>query len=77
LVLPLNKVVDSPDSYVVIHYAWAKPGEQPIPDINKQKGQTFTIPPENDKLYKVIDIRPDEVDIQLPSGQKLILRKGK
>jgi len=77
LVLPLNKVVDSPDSYVVIHYAWAKPGDQPIPDINKQKGQTFTIPPDNDKTYKVIDIKPEAVDIQLPSGEKRTLRKEK
>ena len=77
LILPLNQVVDSPESYVVLKYMWALPGEKEPDPINKQKGQTFTIPPENEKVYKVIDIRPDEVDIQLPSGQKLTLRKGK
>ena len=77
LILPLNKVVDSPESYAVISYRWIKPGEQGTPDMNKQKGHTFNIPPENDKVYKVVDIRPDEVDIQLPSNQKLTLRKGK
>jgi hypothetical protein len=77
LILPLNKVVDSPDSYVVIHYAWTPPGGQPTPEINKQKGQSFNIPPENDKSYKVIDIKPEGVDIQLPSGEKRTLRKEK
>jgi hypothetical protein len=78
LALPLNRVVDSPDSYVVIHYAWALPGAQPIEDINKQKGQTFKIPPDDKTEYKVIDIKPDTVEIQpLPSGEKLTLRKAK
>jgi hypothetical protein len=77
LMLPIGKIVDSPESYVVIKYLWFPFGGQESAPMNKQKGQTFTIPPENDKLYKVIDIRPDEVDIQLPSGQKLTLRKGK
>jgi hypothetical protein len=61
----------------VIHYAWTPPGGQPAPEIKKQKGQTFTIPPENDKTYKVIDIKPEGVDIQLPSGEKRTLRKEK
>lgn len=74
LVLPLNKIVDSPDSYVILTYDWVL---QKIDKINKQKGQTFNIPPETDKVYKVIDIRTDEVDIQLPSGEKRTLRKGK
>jgi hypothetical protein len=77
LVLQLNKVVDSPDSYVVIHYGWAPFGGQPVPDINKQKGGKFTIPPEDAKEYKVIDIRPTEVDIELPSGEKRTLRTVK
>ena len=77
LVLPLNRVVDSPDSYVVLQYAWVAAGGQPTPEINKQKGQTFTIPPENDKTYKVIDIKPEAVEIQLPSGEKRTLRKEK
>lgn len=77
LVLPLNRVVDSPESYVVLHYDWVQPGGQPTPDINKQKGGTFSIPPEADKVYKVIDIKPDTVEIQLPSGEKRTLRKEK
>jgi hypothetical protein len=77
LVLVLNRIVDSPDSYVVLHYAWAPAGGQPIEDIKKPKGGTFTIPPENDKVYKVIDIKPESVEIQLPSGEKVTLRKGK
>jgi hypothetical protein len=75
--LPLNRMVDSPDSYVVLHYGWAPAGGQPVPDINKQKGGTFTIPPETDKTYKVLDIKQDEVEIELPSKEKRILRKGK
>jgi hypothetical protein len=77
IVLPLNKVVDSPESYVVIEYLWVAPGGTKTPDIKKQKRQKFNIPPEADKAYTVLDIRPAEVDIELPSGQKLTLRKGK
>jgi len=77
VVLPYLKVVDSPESFVVIKYLWVPPNGQAVPDMNKQKGQTFTIPPNDKEIYKVIDIRPEEVDIQLPSGQKYTLRVKK
>jgi hypothetical protein len=74
ITLPIGKVVDSPESYIVLRYLWFPAGGQEIPPMNKQKGQTFTIPPNDKEVYKVIDIRPEEVDIQLPSGQKYTLR---
>lgn len=80
--LPLGVVVDSPDSYVVLRYLWAAAGGQPTADMNKKKDDTFTLPPENDKIYKVVDIKapnpqngaPGEVTILLPSGATLILK---
>ena len=77
VILPMGQVVDSPESFVVIKYLWVPPSGQAVPDMNKQKGQTFTIPPNDKEIYKVIDIRPEEVDIQLPSGQKYTLRVKK
>lgn len=82
IVLPIGVTINSPESFVVLRYLWVANGGQPTPDINKKKDETFTLPPENDKVYKVIDIKPPnpengapgEVTIQLPSGGTLILK---
>lgn len=82
VVLPLGVVVDSPESFVVLRYLWVAPGGQPTPDMNKKKDDTFSLPPETDKIYKVVDIkappadksRPGEVTILLPTGATFILK---
>ncbi len=81
VVLPMGLVVDSPESFVSLRYLWVAPGGQPTPDMNKKKDDTFTLPPESDKIYKVVDIkaapadksRPGEVTILLPTGATLVL----
>ncbi len=74
IVLPLKKQVDSPDSYATFRYKWTKPPEnKKTPDFIKRRGETFTIEPEKDKTYKVLKIRPTEVDIELPDGTKKTL----
>ena len=85
LVLVLGVVRDSPESYVVLRYEWVGSDGHRTPDMNKRKGETFALPPENDKTYKVIDIKaPDkqkgqlgEVKILLPNGETIILHESK
>lgn len=86
LVLVLGVVRDSPESNVDLSYHWVGPDGNKTPDMmTLQKGATFKLPPENDKTYKVIDIKaPDpqnaprgEVKIQLPNGQTITLRPAK
>jgi hypothetical protein len=80
VVLPTGVVVDSPESYIVLRYLWVAPGGQPTPDMNLKKDATFKLPPETDKIYKVVDIKapaqqnPGEVNILLPTGATLILK---
>jgi hypothetical protein len=73
VVLPLGQVVDSPDSYAVFRYKWMQPGGKPTEDFPKARGQTFTLPPEPEKTYKLIEIRGQDADIELPDGAKKIL----
>ena len=74
IVLPLKKVVDSPDSYATFRYKWSKPPEnKKTPDFTKRRSETFTLEPEKDKTYKVLKIRATEVDIELPDGTKKTL----
>jgi len=87
LVLVLNVVRDSPESNVDLDYHWIDPEGKttPPPLIKLQKGATFKLPPESDKIYKVIDIKaPDqqngqlgEVKIQIPNGETIILHATK
>lgn len=83
LVLALNIVRDSPESNIDLAYHWVGPDGQRTPDMmTLQKGATFRLPPENDKIYKVIDIKaPDpqnaphgEAKIQIPNGEMITLR---
>jgi hypothetical protein len=73
VVLPLGQVVDSPDSFAVFRYKWLQPGGQVTPDFSKARGQTFTLPPEVEKIYKLIEIRGQDAEIELPDGTKKIL----
>lgn len=71
VVLPKGIEVNSPDSYAVFRFVWMAPGqESPGPDIPKRRGDTFTLPPEPEKPYKVIDIKGDEAVVELPGGEK-------
>lgn len=78
--LPLGQITNDPASYILLGYLWVPPGGQRIPDINLKKDETFTLPPEPDKIYKVVDIKapnpqtPGEITIQLPTGGTFILR---
>jgi hypothetical protein len=85
VVLPLNQVINSPESYMVLRYLWVQPGGQPTADMNLRKGATFKLPPENDKEYKIVDIKPltqsaqgqvlsGDVTVALPGGQTLVLK---
>jgi hypothetical protein len=82
VVLPLGVVVNSPESHAVIRYLWAPFGEQPVVDgkasavMQKRRDDEFSLPPEMERKYRVLDIRADEVDVRLPSGETHTLRKA-
>jgi hypothetical protein len=73
VVLPLKQIVDSPDSYAIFRYKWVKPGGKKTDDFSKRRGETFTLPPETDKIYKVPEIKGQEATVELPDGTKKIL----
>ncbi len=73
VVLPLKQVVDSPDSYGIFAYKWMKPGGQKTADFPKRRGESFTLPPETDKTYKLIEIQGKNASIELPDGTKKTL----
>ena len=64
--LVLEKVVDSPDSYALFKYQWD--GSEMV--VKKEK--TFSLKPEIDVQYKLIDIQENEALIQnLKTGAKI------
>lgn len=73
IVLPLKKVVDSPDSFATFRYKWKKSGGKKTDDFIRRRGESFTLEPEKDKTYKVLKIRAHEVDIELPDKTKKTL----
>jgi len=75
--LPYRQVVDSPDRQAVFKYSWTGPDgkETPIPPI--RRGGSFGLPPEKDKLYKVIDIQANEAVVELPTGEKKTFQQTK
>ncbi len=73
IVLPLKQIVDSPDSYAIFRYKWKKPGVPETKDFPKRRGETFTLPPEPDKTYKLIEIKGPDAIIELPDGKKKTL----
>lgn len=70
VVLVLTKVTNSPDVYAIFDYVWPQP---PLVFEVKRLGE-FVLRPETDKRYKLIDIKPTEAVIQLPSGDKYTVR---
>ena len=78
MILPLQKIVDVLDlgrRYAILRYKWWQPGPdgRKIPDFSKRTGQTFTLPPEEEKKYKVIAIEGQTVVIELPDGTRKTL----
>ena len=70
LALVYNVQGNSPESYLEFAYRWVAVGGQPTKNFTKRKDETFTLDPEPEKNYKVIDIREKEVDVLLPTGEK-------
>jgi hypothetical protein len=58
LVLVLEKLVDSPDSYALFKYLWDNT------DVKVKKDKEFSVKPEDDVKYKVIDIQESEATIE-------------
>ncbi len=71
LVLPLNEIVDSPESFAVLQYLWVAPGGQPAPNLKVKKNGEFTLQPEADKKYKLLKFGDGNVEIQTPAGEKI------
>lgn len=68
IVLPLEKIVNSPDSYALFRYLID--GK----DYKVKKDATFSLPPDNIQL-KLIDIKEGEAVIQTPQGEKVTVSK--
>ena len=68
IVLPLEKTVNSPDSYALFRYLID--GK----DYKVKRDKTFLLPPDNIEL-KVIDIKEAEAVIQTPQGEKVTISK--
>jgi hypothetical protein len=65
VVMVLEKIVNSPDSVALMHYIWDDS------DFQVKKDQVFTIKPEADVQYKLIDIQENEALIEnLKTGDK-------
>ncbi len=65
VVLVLNKVIDSPDSFALFQYYWP----QPALDIRVPKLGKFVLLPIKDQLYQLLDITENQASIKLPSGE--------
>jgi hypothetical protein len=65
VVLVLEQVVDSPDSYALFRYLWNGT------DIKVQKNRVFVLLPEKNIQYKLIDIQEDHALIQPPTGEPI------
>ncbi len=63
IILVLDLVADSPDSYAQFEYLWNSS------QLVVKKGQEFHLPPESNLTYKLIDITDTKAQIQLPTGQ--------
>jgi hypothetical protein len=73
-VLILDKIVDSPEFFVVFDYEWPSPPQPPLKPVEFQvrKAGGFYLRPNitpNKDLYKLIDIKDDAAVVQLPEGQ--------
>jgi hypothetical protein len=68
VVLVLNKVIDSPDSFAVFDYIWPKP---PIAFQVAKLGKFVLLPNRdpNKDLYQLLDVNDDGAEIKTPDGQ--------
>jgi hypothetical protein len=62
VVLVLNQPANSPDSYADFRYTWNNT------ELTVKKGKPFSLLPEPEVQYKLIDITDDSAVIQLPNG---------
>lgn len=69
VLLPLRKPIISPDTLIRFKYLWVPAGGNPMPDFEKRKGDTFSLPPDSDKTYKIVDIKGGAVVVELPGGE--------
>lgn len=74
LSLVKDEAGNSPESFAQFAYRWVAFGGNPTKDFAKRKDETFGLDPEPTKLYKVLDIRKDEVEVLLPSDQKKVFK---
>lgn len=66
VVLILEKLVDSPDSYALFRYLWDGT------EVKVKKDREFSVKPEEDVKYKVIDIQEAEATIEnTKTGEKI------
>jgi hypothetical protein len=70
VVLPLEKIVESPESIGVFDYIWPNP---PVA-LHFKRGQTFTLEPDKATKYKLVDIKETEAVIALPSGEQMTVK---
>ena len=50
-----------------------QPGGQAVPEFSARIGETFKLPPENGKTFRVLDIKGRGAVIELPDGNKMLL----
>jgi len=67
VVLIYGKQVDSPDTYAAFKYLWNNT------QFNVKKNQEFSLKPEVDVKYKLIDINDTEAVIQTKTGEKITI----
>lgn len=66
VVLVLNQVANSPESFALFSYLWPNP---PL-EFRVKRIQEFVLLPNKQERYKLLDIQEAEAVIQLPSGEK-------
>ena len=71
VVLILNKVTESPDSFAVLTFRLAQPGQE----LRVQRMKDFTLPG-TEESYKLIDITKDRALIRRPSGEEYEIRSA-
>jgi len=65
VLLVIEKIADSPDSYAAFRYLWNST------QFTVKKDKEFALLPETTLRYKLIDIKEDKALIQTPTGQQV------
>jgi hypothetical protein len=73
LYLPFGKEVDISGSCVVLRYNGEMPGGGRMADFTVRLGDSFMLPPENGKTYRVLDIRGRGTVMEFPDGTKRLI----